>query len=320
MRNLASRMSGMGIVSIAFFMAACSGPYGQDQGRIADIPTANPLPPVSNDGMLSMSLTDAPVDTASEVVISVSAVAIKPVDGETIRFNFDGTREFDLLTLQGGITAEVLEATRIPAGDYQWARITVEAEFDNDFDSYAMTPNGMVEIRVPGVTDGHIYMTDGFAISANETTEMVIDWDLRKALSAPEGQPGYHLRPTVRVADRKSHGTLNGTIATALLSGGGCTNDLALDVGSAIYVYPAGAALLGDIGNVDAEPFATASVRQGAGGAYEFAVHFLPAGDYAAAFTCQASDDNPEAVDAISLSAPQNFSIENGVITALDFQ
>ena len=319
MSILASRKSGLGLLPVLLLAAACDPRVNSQLPENDPESTAPPPPPVVSNGTLYLSLTDAPIDTASEVVVAVSAVAVKPVDGDTLHFNFDGTRDFDLLTLQGGVTAEVLEGRSIPAGDYQWARITVEAEFDNEFDSYAMTPNGMVEIRVPGITNGHIYITEGFSVGSNETRNLVIDWDLRKALSAPEGEPGYHLRPTVRVADIESHGTLNGTIENSLLSDVSCTNDLAMDTGSAVYIYPSDAATLGDIGDIDAEPYATAAVRQGTDGAYEFAVHFLPAGSYAAVFTCQASDDDPESIDAISLSEPKSFSIENGVITALDF-
>ena len=59
------------------------------------------------------------------------------------------------------------------------------------------------------------------------TTNVVIDWDLRKALTDPGGQPGLHLRPALRITDMAAYGTLTGMVAVDLVNDDTCTNDLA---------------------------------------------------------------------------------------------
>ena len=49
----------------------------------------------------------------------------------------------------------------------------------------------------------------------------------------------------------------------------------------------------------------TATVSQDPDGNYVYEVNFLSVGDYTAAFTCQASDDDAGNDDEIVLSAPQ---------------
>jgi hypothetical protein len=66
------------------------------------------------------------------------------------------------------------------------------------------------------------------------------------------------------------------------------------------------------------DPFATATVLQ-IGDEYLYEVNFLPVGEYTAAFTCQASDDDVELDDDIAFSAPQIFTISNGSVTEVNF-
>lgn len=275
-------------------------------------------------GVINIAITDAPVDDVSVVNVQFTGVLLKPADGDEIEIVFDAPKDFDLLTLTNGMTAELLPDTVVPVGSYNWIRLVVNAEFDNVFDSYAMVPTGQVELRVPSGSQNGLKLVSGFTVTQNQSKNMVIDWDLRKALSNPQGQPGMHLRPALRITDMAMYGTLTGTIDAALVNDSeNCTNDLAADTGNAVYLYNGAVESPGDIGDAGNDPFATAAVTQNEAGDYTYEVHFLSVGEYSAAFTCQASDDDPEVDemngDQVAFSAPQMFSIDNGVTTVVDF-
>lgn len=293
------------------FMAACGG------GSVTGINES--VPPPTATGIIRIALTDAPVDEVSVVNVQFAGVILKPVSGDEIQVDFDPPKDVDLLTLTGGATAELLPETPVPAGDYGWLRLAVNAEFDNVFDSFAMTPTGQVELGVPSGSQSGLKLVSGFTVSQGQTTDLVIDWDLRKALSDPQGQPGFHLRPALRVTNIVASGTLTGTVSEALVTDITCSNDLAEQTGNAVYVYQGMIDTPGDIGDATNEPFVTVAVEQDDAGAYRFELNFLSVGDYTAAFTCQASDDDPETDDDIAFSAPQGFTIESGVTTELTF-
>ena len=118
-------------------------------------------------------------------------------------------------------------------------RLAVNAEFDNVFDSYAMKSTGEeeeIELRVPGGSQSGLKLVSGFTVTEDQPTHLVIDWDLRKALTDPLGQPGYHLRPALRITDMALYGTLSGTVADALVMDASCTNDLVAHTGNAVYI------------------------------------------------------------------------------------
>lgn len=302
------RIPGVALFAVSgFIVAGCGG-------------SNSATPPAQNTtGTFNLTLTDAPVDEVSEVNVQFTGVTLKPASGDEIEIIFDAPKDFDLLTLTDGMTAELLPDTVVPAGAYNWVRLAVNAEFDNVFDSYAMTPTGQVELRVPSGSNSGLKLVSGFTVTANQSTNLVIDWDLRKALTDPQGQPGMLLKPALRVTDLASYGTLIGTVAESLLTDSTCTNDLAAEAGNAVYVYAGPDVVPGDIGDAVADPLATATVAQDGDGMYRYEINFLSAGEYTAAFTCQANDDDADADDDIVFSNAQKFVIEDGGTTIVDF-
>ena len=305
MNSASSKIGRAFLVLASITLAACGSSGGSD---------------IDETGFLAIGITDAPVDDVSAVVVEFTGVTLKPSSGDEIVITFDAPKTFDLLTLTDGLTAELLHETEVPVGTYNWVRLAVNAEFDSVFDSWAMTPEGQVELRVPSGGNSGLKLVSGFTVTQNQSTNLVIDWDLRKALTDPLGQPGFHLRPALRVTDLASYGALTGTLAEALVTDESCTNDLALDTGNAVYLYNDVVNVPADIGDVVTEPFATATVSQNVDGVYVYEVNFLSVGKYTAAFTCQASDDDPAIDDDIVFSAPQTLMIDDGVTTVINFQ
>lgn len=262
-------------------------------------------------GLVSIAITDAAVDDVKEVVVEFHSVTLKPRNGDDIVVNFDPVKSINLLDLQDGKTEDLLPGTRVPVGPYSWMRLGVNAEFDNVMDSFARkNDDSQVELRVPSGSQSGLKLQSGFTVTQNNSTNMVIDWDLRQALTDPTGQPGMHLRPALRVTDMSSYGTLQGAVSEGLTMGSECGEDFT--VGNVAYVYAGDVPDPLDIRNSTTDPVVTATV----GDDLMYSVSYLSTGEYTAAFTCQADLDDPEVEDEIVFAVVEGMIVINDGETA----
>jgi hypothetical protein len=304
---------GAAVLGAALLLAGCGG-SGSD---------SSPAPPASGTGSLSLYITDAPVDDVAEVWVQFSGVQVKPRSGPAIEFAFDEPVDIDLLALQGGNHAPLLVDAELPAGQYDWIALSVNAEFDSVVDSYVVPDTGgQVELRVPSGSQSGLRLVSGFTITVNGNTSFMIDWDLRRALTLPPGQPGYFLRPALRITDLTEYGTIAGQVDDALLMAADCNNDLADDRGNVVYVFEGADVIPADIAGTDSDPLATAIVAQDdqAAGAYTYSVPYLSPGTYTVAFTCQGLSEDPEADDGLVFVEPQNATVANRQTARVDFE
>lgn len=295
------------LLVVGLSLAACGG--GGSSGNDA-----------AATGTLNIAITDAAVDSVAEVWVEFTGVELKPASGDMIVVDFAVPNSINLLDLQNGKTEALLQNETVPAGPYNWIRLGVNAEFDNVFDSYAILDDGsQVELRVPSGSQNGLKLVSGFTVTANQSTNIVLDWDLRKALSDPQGQPGLHLRPALRVTDMAVFGTLTGQVDPALVTADTCTNGELNDTGNAVYLYDGEVLDPSDIQGVASDPIVTANVAQNLTGDYVFEISYLSIGTYTVAFTCQAAGDDPEAPDVIDFGAVvTDVTIADGVSTHVE--
>jgi hypothetical protein len=280
------------------------------------------------EGSLTISVTDAPVDGASNVFVEFTGIELKPRDGERFSIDFAQPKRIDLLALQGGERAPLLDDEPVPAGEYNWMRLKVNAEFDSILDSYIVLSDGSgEELRVPSGSQSGLKLVRGFTVAAGGATDFTIDFDLRKSVVDPKGQPGYFLKPVLRLVDNLEVGTVRGTVASSLVNANACTADEVTGAGRAVYVYmgadmtpedmsSSGTSSAGD------QPLTSAAVVLNIDtGEYEYVAAFLPTGPYTLAFTCQASDDDPEANDEIAFMPAGGLTttVAAGQTTKLNF-
>lgn len=280
-------------IACALLLAACSSGGDADPGN----------------STLGVSLMDAPVDGVTAVNVQINSIWLKGANGPATQLPMTKTPlTVDLLRTSDQNAALLIDDAQVPAGEYEWLAMDVNAGFDGVMDSYVMTDiGGQEEIRVPS---GRIRLVSGFEVEPNQAVRLLFDWDLRKGLVDPKGQPGYLLKPAFRVLDVTELGELSGTIATGnIVASGdpnGCaTDDADLDVGNVVYVFAGAGVTPDDVDGVDPDPVATAEVAQNADGDYAYRVVLEP-GDYTVAFTCQAANDDPE-VDESATPDPIDF-------------
>lgn len=282
----------------------------------------------STNGFLSIALTDAPVTDVAEIWIEITNLRIKPNgDGPAIDFPFDPPVSVDLLTLTPENAESLLSDETVPAGEYNWLELDLNADFDSTYDSYVTTlAGGDVELQVP---TGSVRLVSGFTVTADQETQFTIDWDTRLGLVAPVGQPGYMLRPALRVIDMTEFGTLSGVVALPTIVVPECSLDdtTDLDVGNVVYIYAGHDVVPDDIDATDPEPVATAGVGQNTAGDYVYGTILSP-GQYTVAFTCQSGNDDPETDDTdnnaetddvTAFTTPANVTIVAAQEETVDF-
>jgi hypothetical protein len=288
----------LSLISAATLAACGGGGSGEDQPAY---------------GKLTLGVTDAPVDGAAHVVVEFTGVEIKAVNDVSPEvFDFTTPRQIDLLALEGGGSEILLRDELLPAGDYEWIRLKVNAGRTAS-DSYVDLKDGTRHaLFIPSGNESGLKLIRGFTVGAGSTTDFTIDFDLRRSVIRPPGQSGdFVLKPVLRVVNNLQVGTLGGSVAPALLTTP-CT--------PAIYVFTGASIAPDDIGGVT-EPFVTARVQQSATtGAYEYRIGYMPVGAYSVALTCQADLDDPEVDDTIAFVQTQNATVTVGQTTTASFE
>jgi len=262
-------------------------------------------------GRINLRITDSPVTSAKRVVVQFTGLEIKPTaaaDPEVFDF---APRQIDLLALDGGGSEVLLADEMLPAGDYEWIRLKVNAGRDAS-DSFIELDDGSVHpLFIPSGNQTGLKLIRGFTIGAGSTSDFTIDFDLRKSVIHPPGQgETYLLKPVLRLVNNLEVGVIEGSVAAGLIVDG-CV--------PAVYLYTGANVVPDDIGSATPPLTSTAVNLDNATGAYRYKLAFVPVGASTIAFTCGADDDAADVDDALTFSAPLNATVVSGQTTTVDF-
>jgi len=284
-------------------------------------------------GSLTLGVTDMPVDDAHEVNVVFTGVSVKPVDGSAITFQCDdpeldcggtGSRTIDLLALTGDASEPLLDGATVPAGDYEWIRLLVDAAESKPGSTGASNivlesnPDGSEVLAIPSGWHSGLKLVSGFHVPLGGSADFTIDFDLRKGVvhTGRSMAPVYMLKPALRLVDNSAAGTIAGTFEPAQYTDGCDTPE-----DSAVYVYQGASATTGDVGSEN-EPLASVGLSDDdSDGIYAFEIGFLNADQtYTVAVTCQASDDTETGGDAIDfVDVDGAVEVDAGATTTLTF-
>ena len=284
-----------------------------------------------DEGLLTVSVTDAPVDGAIRVVVQFRGIEIKHEDGAPQTILFDTPMQIDLLEQQDGRAAVLIEDEPLPAGSFQWLRLIVDADPNVGGDSYIDFANGQrCELRIPSGSESGLKLNRGFTLPADGSAAVTVDFDLRRSIHAPPGQNVaqdsctsgqiFMMRPTLRLVDDAQVGAISGTVDPQIIA-----DECAANENGAVYIFavPAGqtAATLDDVDGTN-DPLTSALVRLNLNSVYSYRAAFIPAGQYTVAYTCDAATDAPE-VDGDEVvfvpAAGKAANVQNNLVTIVDF-
>lgn len=286
------------VLVVAIALSACGGGSGDSPDQY---------------GKINLGVTDAAIDGAQHVVVEFTGVELKAVnDSSPEVFDFAAPRRIDLLALEGGGSEILLKDEVLPAGNYEWMRLKVNAGRTAS-DSYVDLRDGSRHaLFIPSGNQSGLKLIRGFTIGAGSTSNFTIDFDLRRSVIRPPGQNGdFILKPVLRIVDNLQVGTLSGTIAPALITA---------TCKPAVYVFSGAGIVPDDLGGTT-EPLVTGRVLQNAtSGAYEYRIGFMPVGAYTVALTCESDLDDPETNDTITFVRTQGATIAVGTTTTSSFE
>ncbi|MDQ2075745.1 DUF4382 domain-containing protein [Marinimicrobium sp. ABcell2] len=293
-------------------LVACGGSDPAEENRGSDTDSSN------DTGSFTLDVTDAAVDLASQVVVEFSGVSIKPAAGDVVTFEFDQAMSIDLLALQGSASQNLVANAEVPAGDYEWIELHVNAENDGVLDSYVELKTGNVlELSIPSGAQSGLRLVSGFTVNAGGHADFTVDVDLRKSIILPPTNilDGALFRPALRLIDNTTSGTVTGEVESELLTA--YCEDPANQAG-AVYVFSGADASVSDVRGSDSDPLTTALVNY-EDGEYRYEVGFLAEGEYTLAYTCDAYKDDPEHADSLTFVGETNVSVQADAETELNF-
>ena len=287
-------------------------------------------------GRLSVGLTDSPVDVADTVVVQFTGVELKPKEGPTISRDFVTPKTIDLLTYQAGERVMLLDNEEVPAGEYLWMRLKVNADPDVAGDSHITIDGADCEMRIPSGDERGLQLIRGFTVGVGTTTDFTVDFDLRKSVVRPPGQTTvvpvcdgqeYLLKPVVRMVDNLEVGTITGVVDSTFIT------EQCGPADAQSGIYPGNIYLFGpvvdeavvtpdDYDLVPTDPnggdaLASAMVQESD---FSYTFGFVPAGDYVVAYTCDSDDIE---VDANADNSPVDadevvtFTPPEGVVVSV---
>lgn len=277
----------------------------------------------------SLSVSDAPVDDLSEVVVCFNQVELKGNGGDIVFTvgNEEGmitannlcldnasdvipnTVGIDLLQYTGSDSIALVDDISIEAGKYTQLRLIMS---DGSYGIDAQT-TAKISVSVPS----NELKLDGFTATLGGTVDFTLEFDLNKGMTNPVGQAAYFLKPRgVRLVNNNEAGHIDGEVSETLLIDNLCTplSDPTVNVGS-VYIYEGlGLAIntLEDNGGDESGnlPYASTAVTfNSEQTSYNFEIGFIKAGDYTIAVSCD-TEDEPEINDEVDFIISQNIRVE----------
>jgi hypothetical protein len=258
-----------------------------------------------SNALLTVKLTDNPVDNASEVVVVFTGIEFQPTGREPFSVDFceegqavdECAKYINLLDFQDGATVTLLDEYELQAGQYNWIRLKVLAEQNNSDGSYIVFEEGgeKYPLWIPSGSQTGLKIQKPFIVSQQGNNEIVIDFDLRKSVLAPPGlDPNYILKPVLRLVDNLLVGRISGAVELPYLA----ETQEAEACSGGVYVFEGMGVIPDDMdaeGGVDLLVYKPLLPLEIDGTLAFYTVPFLEEGEYTVAFTCDyAVDDSAE--------------------------
>lgn len=294
-------------------------------------------------GQLSLSISDGPIHDASEICVVFAEVEVKRSGSPPELITELELEQINLLDFQGMNSAPLFLNNEIPAGDYQWIRLGVDAVLGGNggtgspgensvgctySGSYVLRqsdPDAPINLYVPSSAQTGLKIVSGFTVAQGGVTSLTAEIDLQKSVTEPPGlSPDAILRPAIRLVNNLEVGAVTGMVsdelATATITDS--TTQAETACAPSVYVFapdvvPNPIGLNGDPAAEDEnDPIATALVyNNDATTDYQYTVGFLLPGLYDLAFTCDGETfdltDVAEDVEIIAQDVvTQDFPVE----------
>ena len=316
-----SMLLGGSVLAAAVALASCGG----GGGGSASVQT----------GSLSLAITDAQIaglPDDAKVMITIDGIELKPQNGPAILHIIDPPEVIDLLSLTGYVSQPLIVEKEVPAGSYNWIRLSVQSSRTELLSYVDMTVGDDVPLFIPSGDESGLKLNAAdskVVVAAGGQSDFTIDWDARKSVFVNKGDPYYRLRPVIRIVNNLEVGSISGTVTTDLV------DTLSDQDGAtcAVYAFPGPLSPLDDIDDgvdgTDAddgpEPITSANleavVEDEVVTAWTYTLGFLASGDYTLGLTCDAELDSPmeDNDDSVIFGDQAEVKVEVNIEKVVDF-
>lgn len=258
--------------------------------------------------LLYLAVTDSPVDDVQQVVLQFTGVDLLTSDGAVQSVDFDPAKNIDLLALEGSISSNLLEGLALELTSISHMRLRVNAS-----NSHVQIGPYSQPISIPAESEAALTFPVNLAPKVGSVTSMTVDFDLRRSLTTQDNNQTFLFNPVLRVINNATAGHVGGFVPDYYQATYDC-----LAKGD-VYLFEGHNVTPVDI-SPGAGPLTTARVGNSNGGT-RFELGFIPLGEYTLAFTCDASQDAIDVVNAISFPQVQNVTVSHvNVVTSNTFK
>lgn len=191
-----------------FILSACGSGGSSDGGQ----------------GTLTTSLTDASTEDYRAVYVTIARVEVHHDSEDSWEAIAGSGKTYNLLELVNGVVEQLGEVI-LDSGHYTQMRLIVGEESDqglNIFDqshpyaNYIIDQNDVAhELKVPSGSQTGLKIVNGFDINANQTTELILDFDALRSVVKAGSSGKYLLKPTVKVLKTADYAIVYGMVVAA---------------------------------------------------------------------------------------------------------
>lgn len=294
-------------IIVSLFLCSCGGGGGYNSNSSStDRYDSNESAPT-----LSVNLTDAPIDDASNVYVSIRGLALNFEDSGWVDYDLDEVERVDLLTLQSGTTFSLLNALEVVPGDYQ-VRLNLHDDGDETtFEHSIVIEEGGLEydLFIPSGTQTGLKLNSNIIVPESGSILYTIDFDVRKSIVRRGQGHNYLLKPVLTLIENARAGSISGVIEDTSLFDTNCSDEDPISH-NAIYVYAGHDIIPDDIGSAGAQPVTTVLVEYDEiSGEFSYNIPFIEAGDYTITLTCNADVENIETDDELLFKETLNETV-----------
>lgn len=255
------------------------------------------------DGEVTFAIQEVPHAPVSRVVLAVEAVELERANGNVREVDLSGNPQtVDLLPADEVADPQarvVFSRESLPAGEYQ--RLTLVVDTGNSFVDSPVTGASRDLILADG--GDRLDFDASFRLEGDDVEELVLAIDLHAGLRANDDD--YELAAEHFITTDASSGLLEFPVLP------GCPG--ADELG--LYFFEGEDRNARELGDGDGPWFSMRPETNRPG----FSVPYVPSGTYTVWYTCDADEDEPDAINGIGFEESLNLDIEDERCSRLEF-
>jgi hypothetical protein len=191
-------------------------------------------------GRLSLSLTDKPTNTVTDVYITIKEIDVHAANDAEGSWTpiLDLNQTYKITDFTNGMRKQ-LGIVNLDPGHYTQMRLIIGTvpTGDNQYANWVVDESGSHQLKIPSGAQTGIKFVQGFDINENSTTELTFDFDAYRSIVVAGNSGKYLLKPVIHmIDDSQTRLVIKGIVkdtSDALVSGGNVSlqlyNPLAAD-------------------------------------------------------------------------------------------